>query len=263
MRLLIVGSLDGHITTAGKIAHERGAKVAHVQAIPAAMSALRSGQGADLVMIDVKLDIANLVSGLSHRPAVVGVFDKSDETAKRQAAFEQCEGLNAFLGAGNGSRKADIVAIIDSAGKVVARDLNVNAMYGEDLRSKFPSVAMALRGEATKDIWTLQNRMTRVAVAPIIHPDGTTRGALLVGYVLIHLRMVRFEQYLKEMAGIRTLNQRLETLAEALSRVRLDRVEQLLQQLHEDVRAVQRATSAVEETLVRQPPPIQNKPRQP
>src|SRR5947199_4097893 len=57
-------------------------------------------------------------------------------------------------------------------------------MFGEDLRSKFPAVASALRGEATKDIWTLQGRMTRVAVAPIIHPDGTIRGALLVGYVL-------------------------------------------------------------------------------
>ncbi|MBI1776592.1 MAG: sigma-54-dependent Fis family transcriptional regulator [Proteobacteria bacterium] len=66
MRLLIVGSLDGHITTAGKIAHERGAKVAHVQAIPAAMTALRSGQGADLVMIDVKLDVAMLVSSLKN-----------------------------------------------------------------------------------------------------------------------------------------------------------------------------------------------------
>jgi hypothetical protein len=129
------------------------------------------------------LDFANLVAGLSHRAAVVGVFDRPDETSRRQAAFEQCENLNTFLQKG-GSRRADIVAILDSSGRVVARDLNVNAMYGEDMRSKFPSVAMALRGEATKDIWTLQNRMTRVAVAPIIHPDGTTRGALLVGYVL-------------------------------------------------------------------------------
>src|SRR5262249_11334957 len=52
------------------------------------------------------------------------------------------------------------------------------------LRSKYPAVGMALRGEATKDIWTLANRMTRVAVAPVIHPDGSTKGALLVGYVL-------------------------------------------------------------------------------
>jgi hypothetical protein len=130
------------------------------------------------------LDFANLVSGLSHRPGVVGIFEKTDETAKRQAAFEQCEGLNAFLGSGAGSRKADIVAIIDSVGKVVARDLNVNAMYGEDLRAKFPAVATALKGQATKDIWTLSNRMTRVAVAPIVTPEGVIRGALLVGYVV-------------------------------------------------------------------------------
>ena len=57
MRLLIVGTLDGHITTAGKIALDRGAKVAHVEGIGDAMTALRSGQGADLLLVDVKLDI--------------------------------------------------------------------------------------------------------------------------------------------------------------------------------------------------------------
>jgi hypothetical protein len=129
------------------------------------------------------LDFANLVAGLSHRAAIVGVFDKGDETGRRQAAYEQCEDVNSFLQKG-GSRKADFVIIVDSAGKVVARDLNVNAMYGEDLRSKYPAVAAALRGEATKDVWTFNNRMTRVAIAPIIHPDGSTKGALLVGYVV-------------------------------------------------------------------------------
>ena len=131
------------------------------------------------------LDFANLVSGLSHRASIVGVFDKPDETGRRQAAFEQCEELNTFLQRG-GARKADIVAILDSAGKVVARDLNVNAMFGEDLRSKYPAVALALRGEAVKDVWAFGGggRMTRVAVAPIIHPDGATKGALLVGYVV-------------------------------------------------------------------------------
>jgi hypothetical protein len=129
------------------------------------------------------LDFANLVSGLSHRPSVVAVFDKTDETGRRQAAFEQCEGLNALLQ--GGSRKADIVAIIDASGKVIARDLNVNAMFGEDLRAKFPAVDTALRGEATKDVWTFSNRMTRVALAPIGKADGgSIKGALLVGYVL-------------------------------------------------------------------------------
>jgi DNA-binding NtrC family response regulator len=64
MRLLIVGSLGGHITTAGKIALERGAKVAHVDGLDGALRALRTGQGADLLMVDVVLDIGQLVKSL-------------------------------------------------------------------------------------------------------------------------------------------------------------------------------------------------------
>ena len=64
MRLLIVGSLDGHITTAGKIALDRGAKVSHVDDIEGALAALRSGQSADLLMVDVELDIARLIAQL-------------------------------------------------------------------------------------------------------------------------------------------------------------------------------------------------------
>jgi DNA-binding NtrC family response regulator len=64
MRLLIVGTLDGHIATAGKIALESGAKVAHVDTTEAALVALRSGQGADLIMIDVQLDVAKLCTSL-------------------------------------------------------------------------------------------------------------------------------------------------------------------------------------------------------
>jgi len=71
MRLLIVGSLDGHIATAGKIALQRGAKVAHVADNGAALAALRAGQGADLLMVDVKLDIAELIVSLeSERIAI-------------------------------------------------------------------------------------------------------------------------------------------------------------------------------------------------
>jgi len=71
MRLLIVGTLDGHIATAGKLALQSGAKVAHVDDVSGAMNALRSGQGADLVMVEVSLDIGSLCSSLeSERIAV-------------------------------------------------------------------------------------------------------------------------------------------------------------------------------------------------
>jgi len=65
MRLLIVGTLEGHITTAGKIALDSGASVGHVDTVEAALTALRSGQGADLIMIDVRLDVANLCASLN------------------------------------------------------------------------------------------------------------------------------------------------------------------------------------------------------
>ena len=64
MRLLIIGSLEGHIGAASKIALSRGAKVAHVDDIDSGLRALRSGQGAELVMIDVLLDVARLTKSL-------------------------------------------------------------------------------------------------------------------------------------------------------------------------------------------------------
>jgi hypothetical protein len=77
MRLLIVGTLDGHITAAGKIALERGVKVAHAPDIEAALAALRSGQGSDLIMADVALDIAELISSLVSERIAVPVVARS------------------------------------------------------------------------------------------------------------------------------------------------------------------------------------------
>ncbi len=65
MRLMIVGSLNGNLTTATKMAMDRGAKVSHAPSIESAMMELRSGNGADLLMVDVAFDIADLVSRLA------------------------------------------------------------------------------------------------------------------------------------------------------------------------------------------------------
>jgi len=65
MRLLIVGSLNGQIGAASQIAMARGATVAHVDDVESALTSLRSGQGADLVMADIKLDIKHLVDSLT------------------------------------------------------------------------------------------------------------------------------------------------------------------------------------------------------
>jgi two-component system, response regulator FlrC len=65
MRLLIVGSLNGQIGHATKIAMERGAKVSHAGSIEQALESLRGGAGADLVFCDVTLEIGTLVRGLA------------------------------------------------------------------------------------------------------------------------------------------------------------------------------------------------------
>jgi two-component system, response regulator FlrC len=65
MRLLIVGSLQGQIGAATKIAMDRGAKVVHASDIEQGLASLRNGQGADLVLCDVTFDIGQLVRGLA------------------------------------------------------------------------------------------------------------------------------------------------------------------------------------------------------
>src|SRR6187455_1938062 len=64
MRLLIVGTLKGQLTAATKIAMDRGAAVTHAESIEQAMAVLRSGKGADLLMVEVAVDIRSLVEKL-------------------------------------------------------------------------------------------------------------------------------------------------------------------------------------------------------
>ena len=61
MRLLIVGTLKGQLTTATKIAMQRGASVTHADSVEQALNVLRAGRGADLLMVDVACDIRDLV----------------------------------------------------------------------------------------------------------------------------------------------------------------------------------------------------------
>jgi two-component system response regulator FlrC len=85
MRLMIVGQLEGYIGTAGKIALKRGAKVIHCEDVVEAIGALRTGKGADLAMVDVKLPIAEMVQKLEaeriHVPIVACGVDNDTRAA--------------------------------------------------------------------------------------------------------------------------------------------------------------------------------------
>lgn len=85
MRLLIVGTLKGQLTTATKLAMERGAKVVHAPDCDAALRTLRSGRSADLLMVDVAEDIAGLIERLAaehiHVPIVACGVDNDARAA--------------------------------------------------------------------------------------------------------------------------------------------------------------------------------------
>ncbi|MEM8838521.1 MAG: sigma-54 dependent transcriptional regulator [Pseudomonadota bacterium] len=85
MRLLIIGPLNGQLSTATKIAMDRGAKVMHADDIESALATLRSGRGADLLFVDVAIRIADLVtrleSELIHVPIVACGIDSDARAA--------------------------------------------------------------------------------------------------------------------------------------------------------------------------------------
>ncbi|NWG23856.1 MAG: sigma-54-dependent Fis family transcriptional regulator [Pseudorhodoplanes sp.] len=85
MRLLIIGTLKGQLTLATKYAMQKGAAVTHASDAEQALAVLRSGRGADLLMVDVALDIADLVARLAaehiHAPIVACGVDNDARAA--------------------------------------------------------------------------------------------------------------------------------------------------------------------------------------
>lgn len=79
--------------------------------------------------------------------------------------------------------------------------------------------------------------------------------AILIAYVLVHVRLSRFEAYLREIAGLKLLNERLKGVSDVLERVRLDHVEDLLGQLHDDLVSIRDAQDGLERTVGRSSAP--------
>lgn len=65
MELLIVGSLNGQIGAASKIAISKGGQVSLADSVEKALEVMRSGKTIELIMIDVTLDVGKLISSLT------------------------------------------------------------------------------------------------------------------------------------------------------------------------------------------------------
>lgn len=64
MKILIIGSLNGHGTVAAHIALKMGAKVTQVNNSDEALNVLRSGKGIDLIMMDILLNIPHMMENM-------------------------------------------------------------------------------------------------------------------------------------------------------------------------------------------------------
>jgi two-component system response regulator FlrC len=97
MRLLIVGTLKGELTTATKIVMDRGVSVLHAVGIDEALKTLRAGCGADLMMVDVVLDIAELMTRLERERIHVPVVACGTENNTRAAVAAIRAGAKEYI----------------------------------------------------------------------------------------------------------------------------------------------------------------------
>src|ERR1051325_5750935 len=97
MRLLIVGTLKGQLTSATKIAMDKGASVTHAESNEQAMAVLRSGKGADLLMVDVALDIRDLVLRLEAEHIHVPIVACGVQTDARAAVAAIHAGAKEYI----------------------------------------------------------------------------------------------------------------------------------------------------------------------
>jgi two-component system response regulator FlrC len=124
MRLLIVGTLKGQLTTATKLAMAKGATVTHAETVDQALAVLRSGRGADLLMVDVALDIRDLVLRLEAERIAVPIVACGISNDARAAVAAIRAGAKEYIPLPPDPEliAAVLAAVTDDARELVYRD---------------------------------------------------------------------------------------------------------------------------------------------
>jgi two-component system, response regulator FlrC len=97
MRLLIIGTLKGQLTLATKLAMDRGAAVTHAESAEQALRVLRAGRGADLLMVEVAIDIRALVASLEAEHIHVPIVACGTATDARAAVAAIHAGAKEYI----------------------------------------------------------------------------------------------------------------------------------------------------------------------
>ena len=162
MRLLIVGTLKGQLTTATKIAMDNGASVTHAEAIEQAMAVLRGGKGADLLLVDVALDIRDLVMRLEAEHIHVPIVACGISNDARAAVAAIHAGAKEYIPL---PPDPELIAAVLAA---VANDLR-DLIYRDEAMGKVVKLAQQIAGSDASVMITGESGTGKEVLARYVH----------------------------------------------------------------------------------------------
>lgn len=134
------------------------------------------------------LEFVAQVEGRAGTQAPRGALGALDQDSRRQRAFTAVEAIAQWFR--DPSRRGELpafVALTDETGRVLARNQDINRMFGVQLARQIPALRSVLAdGVPRHDGWLTQDdaKLLQVVVAPVRNDSGGVIGALVVGYEL-------------------------------------------------------------------------------
>lgn len=117
-----------------------------------------------------------------------GIFSARDEADQRGRAYHRATEILDWFGRQNRNRRgpAELVAITDHRGIVIARSQDRTRMRGDDLKRELSTMEGVLEtGRPALDVWAFesgQRKLLQTVIAPIRDDDGSIIGTVLVAY---------------------------------------------------------------------------------
>jgi DNA-binding NtrC family response regulator len=173
MRLLIVGTLNGQLTTATKIAMDKGAMVTHAADNAQALAVLRSGRGADLLMVDVAINIRELVAALEAEHIHAPIVACGTATDARAAVAAIQAGAKEYIPL---PPDAELIAAVLAAVADDRRDL----IYRDDAMARVVKLAQQVAGSEASVLITGDSGTGKEVLARYVHAhSGRARKPLI------------------------------------------------------------------------------------
>src|SRR5580704_206079 len=162
MRLLIVGTLKGQLTAATKIAMEKGATVTHADSSEQAMAVLRSGRGADLLLVEVAIDIRDLVMRLEAERIHVPIIACGTQNDARAAVDAIHAGAKEYIPL---PPDPEMIAAVLAAVANDSRDL----IYRDEAMAQVIKLAQQIAGSEASVLITGESGTGKEVIARYVH----------------------------------------------------------------------------------------------